>query len=142
MAFLYAVLLRVLIAMGGALAAYGATGMFSSAGIMPPNALVTAGGLIVLFIAAVLWLKEKRLEGVWAAVLLPAVAYSFYALGSWATPECTPPYAPITPAHNCGVVGTHAIAIVAPILALVALALFVRDVRALAKRDHPAADTA
>ena len=38
--FGYAVLLRTLTAMGGAVAAYGATGMFTSGGIMPPNAIV------------------------------------------------------------------------------------------------------
>ena len=141
MSFAYAVLLRVLLVMGGALAAYGATGIFSSAGIMPPNGLVTGGGLFVLFVAAVLWLKERRLDSLWAAVLLPAIAYSLYALGSWPTPECTPPYEPITPTHSCGPVGTHAIAIVAPILTVVALVLLVRDVRSLARRDRLSAET-
>lgn len=121
-------------AIGGALAAYGATAMFTSRGFMPPNALVLAGVLFVIVVLAAMWLKERRLSGIWPALLVSALPYSLYAFGSLAQPECTPPYRDITPEYSCAPVGTRAITVIAPILTLAAATLFVRDVRALARR--------
>jgi hypothetical protein len=132
--FGYAVLLRALAAIGGALAAYGATGMFTSGGLMPPNALVTTGLLFTIVVLVAMWSKERRLAGAWPALLVAGLPYSLYALGYLSQPECTPPYQPITSAYSCAPVGSRAIAVVAPILTATALVLFVRDVRALAKR--------
>jgi hypothetical protein len=129
-----AVLLRALAAIGGAVTAYGATGMFTSAGLMPPNPLVTAGLLFTIIVLAAMWSKERRFDGVWPALLVAAVPYSLYALGSLSQPECAPPYQPITPTYSCAPVGSRAIAVVAPILTVVALGLCARDVRALARR--------
>jgi len=136
LSFGYAVLLRALVAMGGALAAYGATGMFTSGGIMPPNLLVKAGGLFVLIVAIAIWTRERRLDGIWPALLIVSVPYSLYALGAWSVSECAPDHPPITSLDplTCSPVGTHAIAIVAPATTLIGLVLFVRDIRALARR--------
>jgi hypothetical protein len=41
--FAYAVLLRALASIGGAVTAYGATGMFMTGGMMLPNVIVLAG---------------------------------------------------------------------------------------------------
>jgi hypothetical protein len=132
--FGYAVLLRALASIGGAVSAYGATGMFTTAGIMPPNVIVIVGlGLCAAVILA-LWSSERRLSGIWPAFLLAGVPFSLYALGSWATAECAPDHPPITPTFSCSPVGTHALAVVAPILTLFALVLLVRDVWAIARR--------
>ena len=132
--FGYAVLLRALASMGGAVTAYGATGMFTTGGIMPPNVIVIAGlGLCAVVILA-LWSSERRLGGIWPALLLVGLPFSLYALGSWATAECAPDHPRITPTFSCSPVGTHELAIIAPIVTLIALALLVRDVRAIAKR--------
>ena len=130
--FLYAVLIRTLGAVGGAIAAYGATGMFTTAGITPPNAIVNVGALVIGLVAIALWLRERRLDGLWLAILVIAVPYALYALGSWSQAECPPNAPPITPTFSCAPVGTHAIAIAAPILAVFGLALFVRDIQMLA----------
>ena len=126
-------MLRSLAAIGGALAGYGATGMFTTGGITPPNALVTAGLIFVVIVAAVMWSRERRIAGVWPALLVPAFAYSLYAVAGFSQAECTVPYAPITPTHNCAPVGSHAIAIVAPVLTLLSLVVATRDVRSLAR---------
>ena len=131
LAFAYAVVVRAILAAAGALAAYGATGMFTSAGIMPPNPLVLIGGAAAAVCVAALAAKERRVDGLWVA-LLPAIPYALYAIGMWSTAECPPDHPPITPTYSCAPVGTHAIAVVAPLLAAAAAVLFVRDVRALA----------
>ena len=132
--FAYAVLLRALAAIGGAVTAYGATGMFSTAGLMPPNPLVAIGLLFTIVVVAAIWSKERRFDGVWPALLVAALPYALYAFGSLSQPECVPPHPPITPTFSCAPVGSRAIAVVAPILTLVALVLCVRDVRVLARR--------
>jgi hypothetical protein len=137
--FGYAVLLRALAAIGGALTAYGATGMFTSAGLMPPNALVTTGLLFTFVVVGAIWSRERRLDGVWPALLIAAVPYSLYAFGSLSQTECAPPYQPQTPTYSCAPVGSHAIAAVAPLVTVLALAFLVRDVRALAKSLFKAA---
>lgn len=133
--FAYAVLLRALAAIGGAVTAYGATGMFTSAGIMPPNVIVLAGLAAVVLTVLTLWASEHRLDGLWPALALVGVPYALYAFGSWSSAECPADHPSIGSAYTCAPVGTHAIAIVAPVIALLALVLFVRDVRALAKRE-------
>ena len=134
-AFAYAVLIRTLGAVGGAIAAYGATGMFTTAGIMPPNAIVNVGALAIVLVSLALWRRERRLDGLWPALLIIGVPYALYAFGSWSATECPPNAPPQTPEYSCAPVGTHAIGVVAPALALLGLALMVRDVRALAERD-------
>jgi hypothetical protein len=54
--FEYAVLLRALVAIGGATTAYGATGMFSTAGFMPPTVVAP----IVVLVALVLLVRDVR----------------------------------------------------------------------------------
>jgi hypothetical protein len=132
--FVFAALVRALVAMGGALTAYGATGMFSTAGFMPPNPIVIAGLAICALTVVVMVASERRMDGVWPALLLIGVPYSLYAFGSWSVAECPPDHPPITPTFSCSPVGTHAIAVVAPVVTLVALVLLVCDVRALARR--------
>lgn len=120
--------------MGGALTAYGATAMLSTAGIMPPNSIVIAGLAICALTVVVMVASERRLDGIWPALLLIGLPYSLYAFGSWSVAECPPDHPPITSTFSCSPVGTHAIAVVAPVVTLVALVLLVRDVRALARR--------
>src|SRR3954467_1587399 len=132
-AFAYAVLVRTLGAVGGAIAAYGATGMFTTGGIMPPNAIVNIGVLACILVAFALWVRERRLDGLWPALLIVSVPYALYAWGSFAQAECPPNHPPITPEFSCAPVGTHAIAVVAPLIALLGLAMFVRDIQMLAR---------
>src|SRR5437870_4714347 len=100
-AFAYAVLVRTLGAVGGAIAAYGATAMFTTAGIMPPNAIVNVGVLACVLVAFALWMRERRLDGLWPALLIIAVPYALYALGSWSATECPPNAPPQTPEFSC-----------------------------------------
>jgi hypothetical protein len=131
--FGYAVLLRTLTAMGGAVAAYGATGMFTSGGIMPPNAIVIAGLVMCGASLLALWASERTLTGVWPALLIAAVPYSLYAIGSWSATECPPGHPPITPTYSCAPVGSHALAVISPIVALIGVAALVLDLRMLAR---------
>jgi hypothetical protein len=135
--FAFAVLLRTLAAVGGAVAAYGATGMFTSSGIEPPNAIVYAGLAMLGMTIVVLLVNEHRLDGLWPALLVLGVPYSLYAFGSWSVAECARDHPPITSLNplTCSPVGTHAIAIVAPIITIVGFVLLVRDVRSLARRS-------
>jgi hypothetical protein len=137
--FGYSVVLRALVAIGGALTAYGATGMFTTAGLMPPNALVTTGLFFTAVVVAAMWSRERRLDGVWPALLIAALPFSLYAFGSLSQSECAPPYQPQTPTYSCAPVGSRAIAAVAPVLTVLALALLIRDVRVLAQRLFRAA---
>src|SRR3954471_2400861 len=131
-AFAYAVLVRTLGAVGGAIAAYGATGMFTTGGIMPPNAIVNIGVLACVLVAFALWVRERRLDGLWPALLIIGVPYALYALRLWSATECPPNAPPQTPEFSCAPVGTHAIAIAAPVIAVLGLAMFVRDIQRLA----------
>jgi hypothetical protein len=132
--FAVAVLVRALAAIGGAVTAYGAAGMFSTAGIMPPNAIVLIGLGLCAVVIVVLWSSERRLSGIWPALLLVGLPFSLYAIGSWSTAECALDHPPITPSFSCSPVGSHAIAVVTPLIVLIALLLFTRDIRALARR--------
>jgi hypothetical protein len=129
--FGYAVLLRTLVAAGGAIAAYGATGMFTTAGIMPPNAIVIAGLAACGVGALALWSSERTLTGIWTALLIAAVPFSLYSIGSWGQQECPQPHPPLTATYRCAPVGTHALAVIAPVVTLVGLATLVLDMRTL-----------
>lgn len=131
---LYAALLRSLAFIGGAITAYGATAMFTSSGYMPPNAIVVVGLVASLLVAATLWRSELRLTGLWPALVIVGIPYSLVAIGSLGQAECTPPYRPVGSDYWCAPVGTYAIAIVAPVLTVLATVMFVKDIRALAKR--------
>jgi len=132
-AFAYAVLIRALAALSGGILAYGATGMFTSAGVMPPNVIVNVGALGCGLVALALWIGERRLDGLWPAVLIVAVPYALYAWGSFGQAECPPNHPPITSGgFSCAPVGTHAIAVVAPLIAVFGVAMFVRDIQRLA----------
>jgi len=131
--FVYAVLLRVLMAVGGAIAAYGATGMFTSAGIMPPNAIVIVGLAAASAAALALWSSERTLTGIWPALLIAAVPFSLYAIGSWGQDECPPDHPPIGSAYSCSPVGSHLLAVIGPVVTLVGLATLVLDMRTLTR---------
>jgi hypothetical protein len=120
-------------AVGGAIAAYGATAMFTTAGIMPPNAIVNAGLVACGAAALALWSSERTLTGVWPALLIITVPFSLYALGSGDRDECPQPHPPITASYSCAPVGTHAIAVIGPAVVLVGLATFVLDMRTLTR---------
>lgn len=139
LSFAFAALLRALVAMGGAVTAYGASGMFTSRGLQPPNAVVLAGLAMCGPATVVLWVSERRLEGIWPALLISGVPYALYALGSWSVSECAPDRPAITSLDplTCSPVGTHAIAIVAAAITLIGLVLLVRDLRALASGLRP-----
>lgn len=131
--FGYAVLLRTLLAMGGAIAAYGATGMFTTGGITPPNAIVIVGLAAAGAAALALWSSERTLTGIWPALLIAAVPFSLYGIGSLDREECPQPHAPITQLYSCGPVGSHALAVIAPAVTLVGLAILVLDMRTLTR---------
>jgi hypothetical protein len=131
--FGYAVLLRTLMAVGGAITAYGATGMFTTAGIMPPNAIVIAGLVACGAAVLALWSSERTLSGIWPALLIAAVPFSLYAIGSLDRDECPQPHPPITAAYSCAPVGSRAIAVVAPAVALIGLATLGLDLRNLGR---------
>jgi len=130
---MYSAALRGLATLGGAVAAYGATGMFTSGGVMPPNALVIAGLALCLLTGAALWRSERRFTGLWPSLLISAVPYSLYALSSLGTAECPQPHPLLTQTYTCAPVGSHALAIASPLLALLGLALMLLDLRALAR---------
>ena len=129
----YALFLRVLTAVGGAIAAYGATGMFTTAGIMPPNAIVILGLAATGAAALALWSSERTLSGIWPALLIAAVPFSLYGLGSLDRDECPQPHAPITQLYSCQPVGSHALAVIAPAVTLVGLAILLLDMRTLTR---------
>jgi hypothetical protein len=131
--FGYAVLLRTLLAVGGAIAAYGATGMFTTGGILPPNIIAIAGLALCITAALALKSSEGKLAGIWPALLISAVPFSLYAFGSLSQEECPQPHPPITATYSCAPVGSHAIALIAPAVALVGLVTLGLDVRALAR---------
>jgi hypothetical protein len=131
--FGYAVLLRTLMAVGGAIAAYGATGMFTTGGILPPNIIVIAGLGLCVLAALSLRSSEGRLTGVWPALLISAVPFSLYAFGSLSQEECPQPHPPITATYSCAPVGSHALAVISPAVALVGLGTLVLDLRILAR---------
>ena len=120
-------------AVGGAIAAYGATGMFTTSGITPPNAIVIAGLAACGAAALALWLSERRLMGIWPALLIAAVPFSLYAIGSLDRDECLQPHPPITATYSCSPVGSRALAVIAPAVTLVGLATLVLDLRSLAR---------
>jgi hypothetical protein len=129
----YAVLLRTLLAVGGAIAAYGATAMFTTAGIMPPNSIVIAGVALCVTAAMALRSSEGGFTGMWPALLIAAVPFSLYAFGSLGQEECAQPHPPITPTYSCAPVGSRAIAVIAPAVSLVGLAILVLDLRMLSR---------
>jgi hypothetical protein len=131
--FGYAVLLRTLLAVGGAIAGYGATGMFTSGGIFPPNAIVIAGLVACGAAALALWSSERTLAGIWPALLIVAVPFSLYAIGSLGQDDCPQPHPPITQLYGCAVVGTHALAVIAPAVTLIGLATLALDLRTLTR---------
>jgi hypothetical protein len=131
--FGYAVLLRTLMAVGGAIAAYGATGMFTTGGITPPNIIVIAGLALCVLAALALRSSEGTFAGIWTALLIAAVPFSLYAFGSLGQEECPQPHPPITPTYSCAPVGSHALAVIAPAVALVGLATLVLDLRTLTR---------
>lgn len=92
----------------------------------------TTGLALCLLTAAALWRSERRTTGMWPALLISAVPYSLYALSSFGTTECPQPHPPLTPTYTCAPVGTHALAIVSPLIALLGVALLLLDLRALA----------
>src|SRR2546425_11619444 len=129
----YALLLRALTAVGGAIAAYGATGMFTTAGLRPPNVIVIAGLAAFGAAALALWSSERTLSGIWPALLIAAVPFSLYAIGSLNLDECPQAHAPLTQLYRCGPVGSHALAVIAPAVTLVGLATLVLDMRTLTR---------
>jgi hypothetical protein len=135
--FGYAVLLRTLMAVGGAIAAYGATGMFTTGGIQPPNIIVIAGLALCVTAALALKSSERKLTGIWPALLIAAVPFSLYSFGSLSQEECPQPHPPITATYSCAPVGSHTIAVVAPAVALVGLVTLVLDLRTLARGLRP-----
>lgn len=130
---IYSAALRGLATLGGAVAAYGATGMFTSGVVMPPNALVIAGLALCVLAGAALWRSERRVTGLWPALLISAIPYSLYALSSLRTTECPQPHPPLTPTYTCAPVGSDALAIASPLLALLGLALLLLDLHATAR---------
>ncbi len=133
--FGYAVLLRTLMAVGGAITAYGATGMFTSGGIMPPNMIVIVGLVACGAAALALWSSERIITGIWPALLIAAVPFSLYAIGSFGQDECPQPDPPITPTYSCAPVGTHALAVIAPAVTVVGVATLALDLRTLTRRS-------
>jgi hypothetical protein len=129
----YALWLRALAAVGGAIALYGIYGMFTTAGIMPPNAIVLAGLAAAGAAGLALWSSERTLAGVWPALLIAAVLLSLSALGSLSQNECPQPHPPLTATYSCATVGSHALAVIAPAATLVGLAILVLDMRTLTR---------
>jgi len=112
----YGATLRGLIALGGAVAGYGATWMFTTSGVMPSNALVIAGLVLCALAAAALFRAERRATGIWPALLIVSLPFSLYALSSLGVPECPQPHPLLTAAYTCAPVGSHALAVIAPLI--------------------------
>ena len=130
---IFAVLLRALAVIGSGVLAYGSSYMFSTAGVMP-NAVVIAGLVILAATSVALGAYERRLSGLWPALLIVGVPFALYSLGSWGQAECPEAHPPITASFSCAPPGTHVLGVVAPVIALAGIALFGLDIRALARR--------
>ena len=113
--------------------------MFTTAGIMPPNAVMNVGLLALACVSIALWGRERRLDGLWPAFIIIGVPFALYSFGSWSATECPPNPPPQTPEFSCAPVGTHAIGAVAPVIATIGAMLFVRDIHALARRTTSSA---
>jgi hypothetical protein len=130
----YPALLRALAVIGGAVAAYGATAMFTTAGLMPPNVIVVAGTVMCGAALLALWSSERTLSGIWPALLVAAVPFSLSAIGSLGRDECPQPHPPITGTYSCAPIGSRALAVIGPGVTILGLALLAVDLRNLARR--------
>ena len=131
--------LRALMAVGGAIAAYGTTGMFTTAGVMPPNAIVIAGLVACGAAGLALWSSERSLTGAWTALLIAGVPFALYGVGAFGRDECPQPHPPLGPTYTCAPVGSHALAVIALAVALLGFAALALDLRALTRAltDRP-----
>ena len=100
----------------------------------PGSCLRTPSGLAACGAAALaLWSSERTLTGIWPALLIVAVPLSLSAFGSLSQDECPQPHLPITQLYTCATVGSHALAVIAPAVTLVGLAMLVLDMRTLTR---------
>lgn len=128
----FTILVRGLQILAGLVTFYGTLGMFTTAGVLAPNAIVIAG-LVLVVVAGVLQRRAGSpwTDGLWLYLGAVALPLAMLTLPTWNTPECAPGAGAQTPDNYCIGVGSHAI-VVASVIASAAAAAFA--VRALGRR--------
>jgi hypothetical protein len=119
---------RALQALSGFIVYYGATGMLTTAGLRPPNAIVLMGlAAVGLTTIAASRAERRPLAGLWVAAIVVALPFLLWSIAHFSDTPCPPDHPPLTPAHSCGVPGAPLV------LALSGAVLFAAIVGALAE---------
>jgi len=126
---------RVLQFVFGLIVLYGSLGMFTSAGLREPNALVWAGLVAIgLLTASTSRAEGHLLAGLWVSTMTFAVAIALLSVGHVGDPPCPPDHPPLTPTYYCTFPGYPALFVFALILTAAAVVGAVLDLRALLVR--------
>ena len=86
---------------GAAVTWYGAHAMFTTAGIMAPNAVVIVGVLMIALASLVVMRSQPRpAYGSWLGVALLSVPFVLILMPG-PGPECPPDHPPLTTTYEC-----------------------------------------
>jgi len=126
---------RVLQLVLGLIVLYGSLGMFTSAGLREPNALVWAGLVAIgLLTASTSRAEGHLLAGLWVSTMTVAVAIALLSVGHVSDPPCPPDHPPITSSYYCVFPGYPGLLAFSLALMAAAAVLAVMDFRALLPR--------
>jgi len=119
---------------------YGSFGMFTSAGLREPNALVWAGLVSIGLLTAITSRAEGHLfAGLWVSVLAFALPVTLLSLPRLGDPPCPPDHPPLTQLYSCVFPGYAALLGLALVLVGLGLVGAAFDLRALlARAGRPA----
>ena len=119
----------------GLIVLYGSLGMFTSAGLREPNALVWAGLVAIgLLTASTSRAEGHLLAGLWVSTMTFAVAIALLSVGHMSDPPCSPDHPALTPTYYCVFPGYPALFVIALILTAAAVVGAALDLRALLAR--------
>ncbi|HTD64787.1 MAG TPA: hypothetical protein VK732_08620, partial [Verrucomicrobiae bacterium] len=119
----------------GLIVLYGSLGMFTSAGLREPNALVWAGLVAIgLLTASTSRAEGHLLAGLWVSTMTFAVAIALLSVGHMSDPPCPPDHPALTPIYYCLFPGYPALFVIALILTAAAVVGAALDLRALLAR--------
>lgn len=131
------VVARLLQVAGVLFTSYGATAMFTTDGVKPPNALVLAG-VAVIVLAAIVAARTQidPLTGWWVGLALICLPFVLLTIPSGSGPECPPGHPPLTETYYC--VPPRPVAVLIAGLAGIAVALWGwwRDLSAWRRDDR------
>jgi hypothetical protein len=119
----------------GLIVLYGSLGMFTSAGLREPNAIVWAGLVAIgLLTASTSRAEGHLLAGLWVSTMTFGVAIALLSVGHISDPPCPPDHPPLTPTYYCVFPGYPALFVFALVLTAAAVVGAVLDLRALLAR--------